>query len=138
MALHPAMESGGSLGNERAVAIASGDELVAASFAAPPFARACAIVANDHRHAPWVRECTRQLQAAGFATLVLDLRPESLAGMARQVSAARKWDARNVGLQTVLAGVGDAALAVLISAAVRPDNVAAVVTFGRVSDVLVG
>ncbi len=102
---------------------------------------------GSSRHSPRNREVATALRRVGLATLLIDLlTPQEervdlvtrelrfdIPMLAARVEAALDWarvDARTAGLPVGLFGASTGAAAALIAAAVRPDDVAAVVSRG--------
>lgn len=137
---HPEAVERQALAEERAICIPHEGIFLSGSLCIPPSAHATVLIANDAgsaRHLAPLRAIAQKLRAHGFATLMVDmlqLEEESACAtvQASRIDSARAWLAtKEVGaLPLVLFGMGLAAPAALISAAVRPRQVQAVIACG--------
>jgi dienelactone hydrolase len=131
------------------VAIPHEGDFLTGSYATPRSPRAAVIIANDRgcaRHVPALRALARELRAAGFATLMVDVvsvDEHAVPGLAAHVrvsptllaarlESARAWLASpsRSNLPQIVLGMGGAAPAALLCAAAHPAGIAAVVACG--------
>jgi pimeloyl-ACP methyl ester carboxylesterase len=132
------------------VGIPAGDVLLGGDLAVPASADGVVIFAHgsgSSRHSPRNRFVAEELQAAGFATLLMDLLtvPEesldALSGhlrfdiplLAQRLTAATDWVTVQPGTRGLPAGYFGASTggaAALVAAAQQPDRIAAVVSRG--------
>ena len=144
----------GSLAEERPIAIPHRDVHLTGSVAMVPRPNGVVLVANDRgcsRHSPLTRRLTAELRRHGFTTVLVDLLLPAEVGnpavaawmrtqideLARRSGSARIWIAERPelpALPVVLFGEGAGAAATLLSAAVRPAGVAAVIAHGERPD----
>ncbi len=132
----------------RALKFESPDGLVLRGQLAIPFgAKALVLFAHgsgSNRHSPRNRFIASQLEAAGYATALVDLAPPQmpeppLALLADHLLAATRWaegDADTRGLPIVYFGASTGAAVALIAAGERPGKVAAIVARGGRPDLV--
>ncbi|WP_046469596.1 phosphoribosyltransferase family protein [Allosalinactinospora lopnorensis] len=140
-------------GSERAVRIRAGDVYLEGELATPAEVRAGVVFALSHgRHDPRQRAVAANLRRSGYATLLFDLlthdewRRESdedangvdTAVLDERLQAAVRWLRRATDLASApvgLFGSGAAAPAALMTAAARPEDIAALVVHGGRIDI---
>lgn len=133
--------------SERGVLIASGGRLLEGDLAVPRSAVGLVVLApgsGEDRHGPWARRLARAMNAAGFATLRVDLLGAeeemserwsldprgNIEHVALRLDAVRSWVRRNdetVGLELGILGASTGAAAALRLAALNPGSIAALV-----------
>jgi putative phosphoribosyl transferase len=139
---------------ERVVEVTAAGTGLAGDLAVPEAARGVVLFAHgsgSSRHSPRNRQVAAGLQAAGFATLLMDLLTASeeqedlrtlalrfdIPLLARRLTAAVDWlgsDPSTEALPVGTFGASTGAAAALIAAADRPDRVRAVVSRGGRTD----
>jgi hypothetical protein len=142
---HPLEAPGHSaLAEERPINIPHEGGLLIGSLAIPLSPRGVVLIASDAsgdgRASP-LRALARQLRSEGLGTLIvkvvdLDEQKVSVTTIARRIGSARNWltNGELARPPLVLFGLGQAAPAVLVSVAVRPSHVDAVIACGPSPD----
>jgi hypothetical protein len=133
-----------ALAVERPINIPHEGSFLPGSLAIPLFPRGMVLIANDasgdHRVSP-LQALASQLRTEGLGTLIVkvvdrDEKKVTMTTIAKRIGSARNWltNGELAKPPLVLFGLGQAAPAVLLSIAVRPSHVDAVIACGPFPD----